>query len=161
MSQYRFEGVDFDFAVLTNITHDHLDFHHTFDSYANAKKKLFTYVLTNKKQNKYAAFPADDKIGRQRFDEMPFDKKLSYSVVASANLKAENIQTSLTGTTFSFTYLGKSYTVHTKLVGAFNVYNILAALSVVIQMGVDIDQALKTIESFETVTGRMERIDHQ
>lgn len=160
LSQYRFEGVEFDFAVLTNITHDHLDFHRSFDAYAKAKKKLFTYVLTNKKQNKYASFPADDKIGRQRFDEMPFDKKLSYSIVASANLKAENIQTSLTGTTFSFTYLGKSYTVHTKLVGAFNVYNILAALSVVIQMGVDIDKALQTIEQFETVTGRMERIDH-
>ncbi len=159
LNQYRFEGVDFDFAVLTNITHDHLDFHGTFERYIKAKEKLFTYVLSNKKQNKYAAFPADDKIGRQWFDEMPFDKKLSYSVIASSSLKAENITISSTGTTFSFMYLGKLYDVKTKLVGEFNVYNILAALSVVLQIGVDIEKAIETIASFETVTWRMEQIE--
>jgi len=144
--------VEFDFAVLTNITHDHLDFHGTFERYAKAKEKLFNYVLTNKKQNKYAAFPADDKIGRQWFEEMPFDKKLSYSVVASSSLKADNIQISATGTTFSFMYLGKSYDVKTKLLGEFNVYNILAALSVVLQIGVNVEQVIETIASFATVT---------
>lgn len=134
LNQYRFEGVEFDFAVLTNITHDHLDFHGTFERYAKAKERLFTYVLTNTKQNKYASFPADDKIGRQRFEDMPFDKKLSYSIAASSSLKAENIKISTTGTVFSFTYLGKSYEIKTKLVGDFNVYNILAALSVVLQI---------------------------
>ena len=159
LNQYRFEGVDFDFAVLTNITHDHLDFHGTFERYIKAKEKLFTYVLSNKKQNKYAAFPADDKIGRQWFDEMPFDKKLSYSVIASSSLKAENIVISSTGTTFSFMYLGKLYDVKTNLVGEFNVYNILAALSVVLQIGVDIEKVIETIASFETVTWRMEQIE--
>lgn len=134
LSQYRFEGIAFDFAVLTNITHDHLDFHGTFARYAKAKERLFTYVLTNKKQDKYAAFPADDKIGRQRFEDMPFDKKLSYSINASSSLKAENIKISAIGTTFSFNYLGKSHNITTKLVGEFNVYNILAALSVVLQI---------------------------
>ena len=161
LNQYRFEGVEFDCAVLTNITHDHLDFHGTFERYAKAKEKLFRYVLENKKQNKYAAFPADDKVGRQRFEEMPFDKKLSYSIVASSSLKADNIQISPTWTTFSFMYLGKSYDVKTKLVGDFNVYNILAALSVVLQMGVNIEQVIETIASFETVTGRMEQIENK
>ncbi|HBB04925.1 TPA: hypothetical protein DCZ39_08895 [Patescibacteria group bacterium] len=159
LNQYRFEGVEFDFAVLTNITHDHLDFHGTFERYTKAKEKLFRYVLENKKQDKYAAFPADDKIGKQRFEDMPFDKKLSYSINASSNLRASNIQISHTGTTFSFNYLGQSYDVKTKLVGEFNVYNILAALSVVLQMGVDINQVIKSIEGFETVTGRMEQIE--
>ena len=159
LNQYRFEGVEFDFAVLTNITHDHLDFHGTFERYAKAKEKLFRYVLANKKQNKYAWFPADDKIGKQRFEEMPFDQKLSYSTVASSSLKASNIQISNSWTTFSFNYLWKSYDVKTKLLGEFNVYNILAALSVVLQMGVNIDQAIKSIEWFETVTGRMEQIE--
>ena len=159
LDQYRFEGVDFDFAVLTNITHDHLDFHGTFERYAQSKEKLFKYVLSNKKQNKYASFPSDDKIWRQRFEDMPFDKKLSYSVTASSSLKAENIQISAAWTAFSILYLGKPYNITTKLVGEFNVYNILAALSVVLQMGVDIDQAIATIASFETVTGRMEHIE--
>ena len=86
--------MEFDFAVLTNITHDHLDFHGTMERYTKAKEKLFRYVLENKKQNKYAAFPADDKVGRQRFEDMPFDKKLSYSIIASSSLKADNIQIS-------------------------------------------------------------------
>ncbi|MFA7298438.1 MAG: UDP-N-acetylmuramoyl-L-alanyl-D-glutamate--2,6-diaminopimelate ligase [Candidatus Absconditabacterales bacterium] len=159
LNQYRFEGVEFDFAVLTNITHDHLDFHGTFERYAKAKEKLFRYVLNNKKQNKYAAFPADDKIGRQRFEDMPFDKKLSYSIIASSSLKADNIKISPSGTMFSFTYLGKSYDVKTKLVGEFNVYNILAVLSVVLQIGVNVEQVIQTIAQFETVTGRMEQIE--
>lgn len=160
LNQYRFEGVDFDFAVLTNITHDHLDFHGTFERYAKAKKKLFSYVLENKKQNKYASFPADDKIGRQRFEDMPFDKKLNYSVIGSSSLQASNIQVSASWTTFSFSYLGKSYDIKTKLVGEFNVYNILSALSVVLQIWVDIYKVIQSIESFETVSGRMEKIEH-
>lgn len=160
ISQYRFEGVAFDFAVLTNITHDHLDFHGTFERYAKAKEQLFRYVLENKKQNKYAAFPADDKYGRQRNDEMPFDKKLSYSVVASSNLKAENIQISAKWTTFSFSYLGKSYDCTTQLVGEFNVYNILAALSVVLQIGVPIEQSLQSISEITPIVWRMEQIEH-
>lgn len=56
-------------------------------------------------------------------------------------------------------YLGKLYDVQTKLVGEFNVYNILAALSVVLQIGVPIEQALQSISTFGTVTGRMEQIE--
>jgi len=160
LDQFRFEGIEFDFAVLTNITHDHLDFHGTFERYAKAKEKLFRYVLDNKKQNKYAAFPADDKIGRQRFERMPFDKKMNYSIVAASGLRAENIQILATGTIFSFMYLGKSYEIKTKLLGEFNVYNILAALSVVLQIGVHIQQAIEIIESFESVTWRMEQIEN-
>ncbi len=161
LNQYRFEWVDFDFAVLTNITHDHLDFHGTMERYIKAKEKLFRYVLENKKQNKYASFPADDKVGRQWYEDMPFDKKLNYSIVASSNLKAENIKISPVWTTFSFTYLGKSYEVTTKLVGEFNVYNILAAISVVVQIGVPMDNILTSIAQFDIVTWRMERIENK
>ena len=64
------------------------------ERYTKAKEKLFRYVLENKKQNKYASFNIDDKAGRRRYEDMPFDKKLSYSVVSSSNLKAENINIS-------------------------------------------------------------------
>jgi UDP-N-acetylmuramyl tripeptide synthase len=114
--------------------------------YTQAKKKLFDYVLTNTKQNKYASFPADDKIGKQWFDEMPFDKKLSFGIVSSASLKADRIHEKTDGTEFSFSYLGKSYEVKTHLLGKFNVSNILAALSVAIQIGVDIQKAITSIQ---------------
>jgi hypothetical protein len=61
------------------------------DDYARAKKKLFKYVLRNKKETKYATFPADDKVGRERFEEMAFDKKINFSIQNSSMLKAENI----------------------------------------------------------------------
>lgn len=128
------------------------------ERYVKAKEKLFTYVLENKKQNKYASFPADDKVGRKRYEDMPFDKKLSYSVIASSNLKAENIKISPVGTMFSLSYLGKSYDMQVKLLGEFNVYNILAALSVVLQIGVPIEQAIQSISDFEPVNGRMDPI---
>jgi UDP-N-acetylmuramoyl-L-alanyl-D-glutamate--2,6-diaminopimelate ligase len=146
LDQYRFEGIEFDFAVLTNITHDHLDYHGTMERYIQAKKKLFDYVMSNKKQNKYASFPADDKVGRERFDEMPFDKKLSFGIVSSASLRADRIVEKTDGTEFSFSYLGKSYEVKTHLLGKFNVSNILAALSVAIQIGVDIQKAITSIQ---------------
>jgi UDP-N-acetylmuramyl tripeptide synthase len=65
------------------------------EDYTKAKKKLFQYVLQNHKNNKYAVFPSDDPIGRKRFEEMAFDKKINYSINSSSFLKAENIQQSI------------------------------------------------------------------
>ena len=160
LDQYRFEGVSFDFAVLTNVTHDHLDYHGTMDEYIKAKKKLFDYVLASPKKNKYASFPGDDKIGRQRSEDMPFDKKMTFSITSSAPLKAEKIVEHTDGTDFVVSYLGQEHPVHTHLLGKFNVYNILTALSVAVQIGVDIAKAIQSIQGFEGVTGRMEHIVH-
>lgn len=111
ISQNRFEGIDFDMAVLTNITSEHLDYHKTFENYANTKKKLFQSVLKNKKPTKYAVFPRDDEKGRQWEEEMNFDKSLSYSLAASSSLKAENIELGVDATKFSVSYLGDTHHV--------------------------------------------------
>lgn len=161
LEQFRFESISFDAAVLTNITEDHLDYHGTMENYANAKKKLFTSVLRNRKSTKFAVFPKDDPYGRQRAEDMPFDKKITYSLYSSSNIKADNIQESKTGTTCTINYLGQNYILSTSLVGAYNLYNILAALSVVVQMGVDLQQAIDAVASFTGVPGRMETIEHK
>jgi len=158
LNQYRFEWIQFDFAVLTNITHDHLDYHWTRDKYIQAKEGLFKYVMNSKKSNKYAIFPMDDKIGRKWFDEMNFDKKLGFSIVSSSNLKAEEIYQSLTWTHFKFSYLWKTYEVKTKLLWKFNVYNILTALGVALEIWVDMSLAIKSIENFDPVVWRMEHL---
>ena len=137
IAQNRFEGVEFDMAVLTNITSEHLDYHKTFDNYANTKKRLFQSVLKNKKRVKYAVFPKDDEKGRQWEDEMNFDKFLSYSLAASSSLKGENIRLSADGTSFDVSYLGNNYTVNMPLRGRYNVYNALAAFSVGMLLGID------------------------
>ena len=159
LDQYRFEGVEFDFGVLTNITLDHLDYHGDMDSYIQAKKKLFDYVIKNTKKNKYASFPMDDKVGRQRFDEMPFDKKIGRSITGSSSLRAEKINEKTDWTDFTVSYLGKDYPVASRLLWSFNVYNILAALSVAVQIGVSMEAAISSVQKVVWVTGRMERIE--
>jgi UDP-N-acetylmuramoyl-L-alanyl-D-glutamate--2,6-diaminopimelate ligase len=130
LEQSRFEGIKFDFAVLTNITWEHIDYHGSMEKYAEAKKKLFKYVLTNGKENKYAALSVDDKYGKKRFEEMAFDKKISFSLQSSSVLKATKIEEGLEGTYFEFSYLGQKFSGTTQLIGSYNVENILAALAV-------------------------------
>jgi UDP-N-acetylmuramoyl-L-alanyl-D-glutamate--2,6-diaminopimelate ligase len=158
LEQARFEGIKFDFAVLTNITRDHLDYHGTMENYVNSKKKLFKYVLANDKEKKYAAICVDDKYGKKRFEELAFDKKISFSLQASSVLKATHIEEGLEGTYFEFSYLGQKFTGITQLIGSYNVENILAALAVSSEIGLEIPLALKSVENFPGVAGRMEPV---
>lgn len=161
LDQHRFEGIEFDAAVLLNITHDHLDYHGTMDSYAESKKLLFKNVLNNSKQMKFWIFPADDAYGRKRFEELPFDRKINYSLQSSSILKATQIIEHLDHTEFAFSYLGKLYRSKTHLLGAYNVSNILAAVSVAIEIGLEIEKILTSVESFPGVEGRLEEFDMQ
>lgn len=158
LDQYRFEWIKFDFAVLTNITMDHLDYHKTMDKYADAKKKLFKYVLTNWKDKKYAAFCSDDKIGKKRFEEMAFDQKISYGIYNSAVIKATKIEEWFEWTYFEFSYLWQKFSWTTQLIWAYNICNIMWAISVTTSLWLGIEPALKSIESFPWVTWRMDPI---
>ena len=158
LDQYRFEGIKFDFAVLTNITQDHLDYHKTMDNYADAKKRLFKYVLTNGKDKKYASFCTDDKIGKKWFEEMAFDQKISYSIYNSAVIKATKIEEWLEGTYFEFSYLWQKFSGTTQLIWSYNICNIMWAISVATSLGLEMNPILKSIQEFEWVSWRMEPI---
>lgn len=156
LDQHRFEGIEFDAAVLINITHDHLDYHGTMENYAASKKLLFQNVLNNKKQTKFWIFPADDAYGRKWFEEMPFDKKINFSLQSSSILKATQIIEHIDHTEFTFSYLGKLYRSKTHLLWSYNISNILAAMSVAIEIGIEIEKILASIEAFPGVEGRLE-----
>ena len=158
LDQYRFEWIKFDFAVLTNITMDHLDYHKTMENYAQAKKKLFKYVLNNWKDRKYAAFCTDDKIGKKWFEGMAFDQKISYSIYNSAVIKATKIEEWLEWTYFEFSYLWQKFTGTTQLIWSYNICNIMWAISVAAALWLEIQPVLKSIEWFQWVSGRMEPI---
>jgi len=158
LDQSRFEWIRFDFAVLTNITQDHLDYHKTMDNYAEAKKKLFKNVLANWKEKKYAAICVDDKYGKKRFEEMAFDQKISYSLNNSAVIKATKIEEWLEWTYFEFSYLWQKYSGTTQLIWSYNICNILWAISVAAALWLQIDDALKSIEDFPGVAWRMDPI---
>lgn len=158
LDQYRFEWIKFDYALLTNISRDHLDYHWNMNHYIQTKKKLFKYVLKNEKNNKFGSFPSDDKTGRKRYKEIPVDKKINYGLWTSATLSANEIEEKIDWTNFNLRYLGKNYPVSMNLVGAYNVSNFLAALSVWLQIWVDINEWIQVLSNFETVNGRMECI---
>ncbi len=160
LDQYRFEGITFDYAILTNITKEHLDYHKNLHEYAKAKKKLFEYVLKNQKETKYATLPADDKVGRERFDELAFDKKISFSIQNSSMLKADNIKETPTNTSFDIKYLGQTYATTSNTLWTYNVYNYLTALSVWIQIWLNINQCITSLSNFDWVSGRMEKVEH-
>jgi len=160
LEQFRFDGVSFDVWVLTNITEDHLDYHWTMENYARAKKKLFDYVLRNKKSQKFAVFPRDDLYGRKWAEDMPFDKKITYGLYGSSVLQAEQLSEKIDGTSFRVSYLGKEYAVDSPLVGAYNVSNVLAAMAVLVEMWFTLPKIIQTIPSFPGVPGRMESFMH-
>lgn len=159
LDQYRFEGIKFDYGLLTNITRDHLDYHWTMNNYIHSKKKLFKYILQNKKNNKFGSFPSDDKMGKKRYNEIPFDKKISYWLWTSATLSANEIEEKLDLTNFNLRYLWKEYPVSMNLVWSYNVSNFLAALSVWLQIWVDIHKWIENLSKFKTVSWRMEYIE--
>ena len=158
--QHRFEGIDFDMAVLTNITPEHLDYHKTFESYVNTKKQLFLQVMKNKKTSKVGILPKDDDNGRKWIEELYFDKMLSYSINTSSMVQAENINIQYNHTEFTINYLGKESKVSTNLPWVYNVYNTLAWIAAGLVLGIDQDKIAKDLETFTWVVGRMEPITH-
>ena len=137
---------------------DHLDYHKTMDNYADAKKKLFKYVLSNGKEKKFAAFCADDKIGKKWFEEMAFDQKISYGIYNSAVIKATKIEEWFEWTYFEFSYLGQKFSWTTPLIWSYNICNIMCAISVAVSIWLKIEPTLKSIEEFNGVAWRMEPI---
>lgn len=155
LEQYRFYGLDFNIATLTNISMEHMDYHHNIDEYANIKKKLFTGILNNPIHPKMAIFPKDDEYGRKRSEELLFDKSFDYGIRNNAAIRAENIQSNLEWTKFDLIYLWQNYPITTKLQWQFNVYNTLAAMWISFLLWLEIDKVIQSVQNFESVNGRM------
>lgn len=161
LKQFAYEGLAFDSGVLTNISRDHVNDNVDFHHYETTKKELFKKIIKNSKNNKFAVFPKDDKMGRKWFDEMPFDKKLNFGINSSAIVRAENIKTFFNGSVFSFDYLGKTFEMKTPLVGTYNINNILAALGVVFEAWLQPKEAIDAAQSFNSIQWRMERLSYE
>ncbi len=161
LHQHRFDWVQFDMGVLTNITPEHLDYHKDFEDYAQTKKKLFLSILNWPKPTKYAVFPKDDEIGLKWFEELPFDRSLSYGIIRKGNVFAQDIIETLDRTQFKLGYLSQLVDVEMKLLGKFNVYNALAATSVGLLLGIDLEKIKESLEQMPTLPGRMEVFEHK
>lgn len=157
LDQGRVNGVHFDCAVFTNLTHDHLDYHGDMQNYADAKGKLFqwpdvkSHVINN-----------DDAYGRVLIRNLPPDVKLlSYGIDVSngkPDLYAESITYHATGISMQLQTPFGSAQLEVQLFGQFNVYNILACLGVLLSSGMNLSTALEKLAKLVPVTGRMQVI---
>jgi UDP-N-acetylmuramoyl-L-alanyl-D-glutamate--2,6-diaminopimelate ligase len=153
LDQSRVYGLDFDVAVFTNLTQDHLDYHATMENYFEAKKILFRSL----NPSKYAVINHDNTWGIQLLESIGA-KKISYGVNSAADICTQDVKLSLNGSTFVVNNGLGGCTVSTPLIGTFNVYNVLAAYTTGIALGLSQEQILTGIRNLKNVRGRFERI---
>lgn len=152
----RVDEIDFDGAVFTNLTQDHLDYHKSMESYREAKLKLFAGLSSA--DGHYGIINNDDS-NSEFFLRTGKTKKVSYGIENDADVKAVDIQIDPRGSHLKIIYPGGEILCHTKLAGIFNVYNTLAAISAGIAEKVAPDVIIRGIEKIAGVPGRFELID--
>ena len=153
LAQHRVDYTEFNGAVLTNLTQDHLDFHITMNNYFKAKAKLFENLYTGD----FAVINADDEYATKFLQSISAGVKVyTYGIKMSADVKAENIKFNDSGASFTCDIQGKKYNVKLIMNGMFSVYNVLAALTVALAQGFDIENSIKTLETIKGVAGRFE-----
>ncbi len=153
----RTSGCEYDVAVFTNLTQDHLDFHHTMDEYFESKLKLFSGLAGGQKTGQRAIVNLDDPRGAAIRAACPVPV-WGYAIQSEADLKAERVRLSLAGTTFTAATPAGSFTVESRLVGEHNVYNLLGAIGVALHDGATIDQIREATAHIANVPGRFERV---
>lgn len=167
LHQFRLWGIPFSIAAITNITHEHLDYHGTMEKYAAAKRILFESVAKTA-QKKVAGrvknIPHEEAAILNRADEFYLSFKavdcptlISYGL-SEGDLKASDIEYSKAGSTFTLNQKNRALEIALKLTGSFNVENALAAAGVALACNLSLKDVKKGLESFENVPGRMERI---
>ena len=156
----RVSGVEFDTAVFTNLTQDHLDFHKTFENYLAAKCKLFEQVSAPNqvKDNKGAVINIDDSYGH-RVMEKTTAPMITYSTLGKGTLNASDIHMSTKNSQYTVNYKGESYPVSMNTTGLFNVYNTLAAIGACLQEGISMEAIDTALKTFSSVPGRFELIE--
>ncbi len=162
LHQHRATAAEFDVAVVTNITHEHLDYHKSYANYRAAKARLFTSLAGA------APKPGLAKAGILNADDQSFDylsgvfaeRRLSYSLRAGADFTARQVAFRPDGLHFQAAGAGVEFPVASPLVGAFNVSNCLAAIAATVgALGIAPAAAQRGISALAGVPGRMERLD--
>jgi UDP-N-acetylmuramoyl-L-alanyl-D-glutamate--2,6-diaminopimelate ligase len=156
----RVHGCDFDVAVFTNLTQDHLDYHKTMDEYLRAKSLLFSQLgnIFNPMSPKFAIFNADDPASII-YQKSTAAHVVTYGIDCEADIRASNIQMKSSGTFFDLNINGDSYPIKLQLIGKFSVYNVLASIAAAFVSGLEVDSIIQAIEEIKGVPGRFELVD--
>lgn len=147
--QNRIAGVHFAGAVFTNITHDHLDYHKTFDEYIKAKKRFFDTLSTDA----FALVNKDDKNGMVMVQNTKATKK-TYSLSSMADFRCKVVENQFSGLLLNI----DNQDLWTKLIGSFNAYNLLAVYAVAVLLKEDKTNVLTTLSTLNSVEGRFQYV---
>lgn len=167
LSQYRVDACEFDLAVVTNITHEHLDYHATYENYRAAKGRLFTMlgqtVHKQRGNDRVAVLNVDDSAYGFLSDltnKLPQVRMISYGVAKKTDVFAELISSTAAGLEFNAVSSKYRFSVRSHLTGLYNISNCLAAIAVTVDgMEIAWEYAQKGIANLPGIPGRMERID--
>ncbi len=156
----RVHGCDFNVAVFTNLTQDHLDYHHSMDEYRHAKGLLFSGLGNsfNLEKPKYAVLNADDPTSKE-YIKSTSANIITYGIDSPSDIMATNIHMTASGTTFNLVTPYDSNKVSIKLIGKFSVYNVLAAAAACLVSGIPFSQIIESIKSIEGIAGRFEVVN--
>jgi UDP-N-acetylmuramoyl-L-alanyl-D-glutamate--2,6-diaminopimelate ligase len=156
----RVGGCDFDIVVFTNLTQDHLDFHKDMEDYFLAKLRLFTEFVggEGKRFPKRAIINTDDEKGRRIVETSPIPV-WTYSIRTPSDIRAQDIQVSQEGTRFTAQTPMGTLEIRSRLIGEHNVYNLLAAIGVGLEMGTTPQTIESAFQFVNNVPGRFERVD--
>ena len=159
----RVAGIEFDTAVFTNLTQDHLDFHKDMNNYFNAKKMLFYSLTTNLKNNKkFAIINTDDIYGKKLLEDTNITaNKISYSTSSknsSLFCLAKDVLLNSDGSRFNLESSFGNAQVNINQIGLHNIYNILAVICICISIGIDLKQVIENLKRMTGAPGRLEKI---
>lgn len=154
LAQHRVWGIPYEIAVLTNLTHDHLEYHGTFENYREAKRKLFK--IANKHGLRYGVVNADDPSAE--IFAKTVENSTTYGI-KSGEIQATDIKLTSEGSTYTAKVGDDTYNITINIPGEFNVSNSLAALSVGRKLGLTKEQIEHGLAALQSVEGRMNAIE--
>lgn len=156
----RVHGCDYNVAVFTNLTQDHLDYHHTMEEYKRAKSLLFSQLgnTFDVKHPKFAVLNADDPAS-ETYKKSTAAHVVTYGIDQNADIKAIDIEMTSSGTKFILQTFGKHFPMEIQLIGKFSIYNVLAGVAAALVSGIAIDQIIDSIENVKGVAGRVELVN--
>lgn len=161
LDQDRTLGAEYDVAVVTNVTREHLDYHGTYEAYLDAKAKLFRALATTYRKAgvpKVAILNADDE-SFAYLRRFPGDVNLTYGMESAADVRPRELSLSAAGIRMRVATPAGEMAIESPLLGRYNAYNVLAAIAVGISQGAPAEAIARGVGAVRGIVGRMERVD--
>jgi UDP-N-acetylmuramoyl-L-alanyl-D-glutamate--2,6-diaminopimelate ligase len=158
----RVKGCRFRSAIFTNLTQDHLDYHETMERYRDAKALLFARMgndyQEDPKWSQFAVLNSDDPVS-ERYASLTAAQTITYGIDHEADVRALDIHCGMKGTTFHLHTFAGDAKVTLKLIGKFNIYNTLAAITAALLENIPLSNIVSSVQAIEPVDGRMQTVD--